>query len=261
MSSPLELFLVCIAFAFVVNWLAYVPAFLGQTEKYFDLMGGVTYVSVVLMAWLLHPDGVDARGYLLGGLIIAWAARLSVFLFLRVQRTGHDSRFEKIKRSWSQFLMTWTIQGLWVSMTAACALAAITLSPEVPLGPFAICGALIWLAGMAFEVVADAQKSRFKADPANEGRFIDEGLWRWCRHPNYFGEIVLWTGISVIALPTLSGWWYLTLISPVFVWFLLTKISGVRLQNGQARRRWGNDEAYQSYRASTPKLIPRPPRR
>ena len=117
------------------------------------------------------------------------------------------------------------------------------------------------VAGFAIEVVADEQKRRFRRQPDNAGRFIDSGLWAWSQHPNYFGEIVLWCGIAVAAFPVLQGWQYATLVSPVFIWLLLTRISGVRMLDAAAARRWQDDPGYAAYRARTPVLIPRPPRR
>jgi steroid 5-alpha reductase family enzyme len=107
--------------------------------------------------------------------------------------------------------------------------------------------------------VSDAQKNRFRADPANRGKFIQTGLWAWSRHPNYFGEIVLWIGVAIIALPVLRGWQYLTLISPVFVTLLLTRVSGVPMLERRADEKWGGQEDYEAYKARTPVLIPRPP--
>ena len=112
-----------------------------------------------------------------------------------------------------------------------------------------------------FEVVADTQKSAFKADPANAGRFITTGLWSWSRHPNYFGEITLWTGMAVLALPVLSGWNWVALISPVFVFVLLTRISGIPMLEHRARKRWGDDPAFQAYTANTSVLVPLPPKK
>jgi steroid 5-alpha reductase family enzyme len=118
-------------------------------------------------------------------------------------------------------------------------------------------GFLIWVFGFAFEVIADSQKSRFKADPANEGKFINTGLWARSRHPNYFGEIVLWIGVAVIAFPVLQGWQLVTLISPVFVTLLLTRISGLPMLERRADETWGGQEDYEAYKGRTPVLIPR----
>ncbi len=156
--------------------------------------------------------------------------------------------------------MTWSLQGLWVLLTGSAALAALTAPNQSLALPSLVLGLVVWAAGFAIEVVADRQKSQFRADPDNSQRFIDSGLWRWSRHPNYFGEILLWVGIAVIAWPTLEGWRYVTLISPVFTWLLLTRISGVRMLEARANRRWADDPDYQRYVRETPTLLMRRPR-
>jgi steroid 5-alpha reductase family enzyme len=235
-----------------------VPAYIAQSEKYYDLTGSLTYLSVVALA--LGSKG-DTRSLLLALLIATWALRLGTFLFLRIRADGGDQRFDRIKPHLLRFLLTWTLQGLWVLMTAAAALGAMTSTQTVAPGPAMLVGTLLWLAGFAIEVLADAQKRQFRRHPANRGRFIRHGLWAWSRHPNYFGEIVLWCGIAVIAAPALSGWQYATLLSPVFVYLLLTRVSGIPLLEARARRQWGEDPEYRHYVDTTPALLPRPPRR
>jgi steroid 5-alpha reductase family enzyme len=259
-AGGVPVFALCALLCFAVNWIVFVPSFLARTEHFFDLTGSLTYVSAVMLAVYL-TDSLDARSVLLAALIVIWAGRLGAFLFARVRREGKDGRFDQIKRSLPRFLMVWTLQGLWVLTTAACALAAITAAQGAPLGAIAAAGTLLWLVGFALEVIADRQKSAFRADPANAGRFIDRGVWTWSRHPNYAGEILLWTGIAVIAYPALSGWQLVTLISPVFVYLLLTRISGVPMLERRADRRWGDDPDYQAYKARTPVLWPVPGRR
>jgi steroid 5-alpha reductase family enzyme len=184
---------------------------------------------------------------------------LGTYLFNRILKSGKDTRFDELKVSFLRFLMTWTLQGLWVTFTAAAAWGAITTATRRPLGWPALVGFLIWAFGFGFELLADAQKNAFKADPANEGDFIDTGLWSWSRHPNYFGEIVLWVGVAVIALPVLTGWQLATLISPFFVTLLLTQVSGIPILEKKADKRWGGQEDYEAYKERTPVLIPRPP--
>ena len=247
------MFASCVAFAFVVNWLLFIPSFLAHTEHYFDLTGSLTYLSVVAFGLIFGPS--DPRAVLVGVLVAIWAMRLGSFLFSRVRAAGSDSRFEKMKYMFLQFLMTWTLQGLWVSFTLAAGLIALTTATPKPLDWACALGVLVWIAGFSIEVIADRQKTQFKADPANEGRFISTGLWSWSRHPNYLGEIVLWAGVAIIALPVMQGWQFIGLISPLFVFVLLTYVSGVRLLENQGKRRWGNDPAYQEYVANTPVLL------
>lgn len=252
-------FALAVGLAFAIQWLAFIPAFLMQTERFYDLTGGASYIFVVVLALLLSPPA-DARSLLLVALVVIWAARLGLFLFRRVMRAGKDDRFDEIKPSFLRFLNTWTIQGLWISLTMAAALGAITATRAVALDAFAVVGALVWIVGFSIEATADAQKNRFRADRSNKGRFIHTGLWSWSRHPNYFGEITLWTGVAIIAAPVLQGWQLVTLISPVFVYLLITRISGVPLLEKKAAETWGGQADYEAYRARTSVLVPLPPR-
>ena len=252
----IPIFALAVALAFLIQWLAFIPAFLTQSERFFDLTGSITYISVTMVAVVLKP-GVDGRSILLLAVVIIWAARLGSYLFRRISKAGKDARFDGIKPSFIRFFNTWTLQGLWVSFTLATALASITSNTRKELGLFALMGFLVWFVGFTMEVVADNQKSRFRADPANAGEFINTGLWSRSRHPNYFGEIVLWIGVALIALPTLRGWQLATLMSPVFVALLLTKISGIPILEKRADQKWGGREDYEAYKAQTPVLFPR----
>ena len=257
--GSVAVFAVCGALAYGINWIVFIPSNAAKTEHYFDLTGSATYITVIVVAVALSEE-LDARALIVAAMVLVWALRLGSFLFRRVLRSGKDGRFDEIKQSPLRFLMTWTLQGLWVLLTVACALAIITGMERQSLGWVGVVGALIWLGGFAVEVVSDRQKSAFKAKPGNEGRFITTGLWAWSRHPNYFGEIVLWTGIAVMALPVLTGWRWATLVSPLFVTLLLTKVSGIPMLERRAEERWGEEPAFQEYTSRTPVLVPRPPR-
>lgn len=256
MVFGVPLFALLVGLIFLIQWLVFIPAYVLQTEKFFDLTGSLTYISVVTLAVFLSA-GVDARAILLAALVVIWAGRLGSFLFTRVKKAGKDDRFDELKPSFIRFLNVWTVQALWVTFTMAAALVAITTTTRKPLDGFAIAGLLIWGFGFAFEVIADLQKSRFRANPDNKGKFIQTGLWSRSRHPNYFGEIVLWVGVAVIALPVLQGWQWIALISPVFVTLLLTRVSGIPLLEKKAEEKWGGQEDYESYKKRTPVLIPR----
>jgi steroid 5-alpha reductase family enzyme len=245
-----------VGLAFLIQWLVFIPSYWFQTEKFFDLTGSLTYISITIMALLVSPV-IDNRSLLLAGLVVIWAVRLGGFLFRRIQKAGKDDRFDELKPSFFRFLNVWTIQGLWVTFTVAAALVAITSSSRKELDVFAIIGLLIWAFGFAIEVIADNQKSRFSANPDNKGKFIQTGLWSRSRHPNYFGEIMLWVGIAIIALPVLQGWQWVAMISPLFVTLLLTRVSGVPLLEKKADTKWGGQEEYESYKKRTPVLIPK----
>lgn len=253
-------FMLCVAGAFALQWIAFVPSYLLSTERFFDAFGALTFLSLVF-AGLAATETVDVRALAIGAMVAVWALRLGIFLAVRVHRSGGDRRFDAIKPDFSVLLMTWTLQAVWIVVSLGPGLAAVTSTVRVAPDGFLVAGVVLWLAGFVIEVVADDQKRRFRTSPQNAGRFIDTGLWSWSQHPNYLGEILLWCGIAVAAFPALRGWQYATLVSPVFVWLLLTRISGVRMLDAAARRRWKDDPAYASYRARTPVLIPRIPRR
>jgi len=255
-GAPLMAWLAALAFA--INWLAFVPAFLRRTERFYDLVGSATFVTTTIAALLLSGHH-DARALVPAGLVLVWALRLGTFLFKRVHEDGGDGRFDDIKQSAPRFLIAWTLQALWVFLTASAAFASITSTTRPAVDAGFVVGLLLWLAGFVVEVVADRQKRAFKRDPQRP-RFIQTGLWAWSRHPNYFGEILLWTGMLVLASATLSGPAWVVVLSPLFVTLLLTKVSGIPLLEARADARFGDDVDYQRYKARTPVLIPRPPR-
>ncbi|MCU0489363.1 MAG: DUF1295 domain-containing protein [Anaerolineales bacterium] len=254
--AGLPVFALLIGLAFLIQWLVFIPAYGRQTEKFFDLTGSLTYITVSTLALFLSA-GVDGRAILVWALVVIWAARLGTFLFGRIKKAGKDDRFDEIKPSFIRFLNVWTIQGLWVTFTMAAALVTITTTSRKELDFFALVGFLVWVFGFSMEVVADNQKSRFNANPKNKDKFIQTGLWARSRHPNYFGEIVLWIGVMIIALPVLQGWQWVTLISPIFVALLLTRVSGIPLLKKKAEQKWGGQAEYEAYKKTTPVLIPR----
>ena len=242
--------------AFVIQWLAFIPARLLQTERFYDLTGSATYIAVTLGAVVTASESTGAQK-LIAIMIFIWAGRLGSFLFRRIHAAGGDQRFDQIKVSSSRFFIAWTLQGTWVVMTSCAAVAAILSPEQPPLGFVYIVGALMWVTGFVIEVIADRQKSRFREDPANVGQFICTGLWARSRHPNYFGEILLWSGITMMAVPYLSGSQWVVVVSPLFVYALLTRISGIPTLAKRGQQLWGEDPAYQAYLSNTPRLFPR----
>ncbi|MGB1959311.1 MAG: DUF1295 domain-containing protein, partial [Luminiphilus sp.] len=242
--------------AFAIQWLAFIPARLFQTERFYDLTGSVTYIAVTLAA-ISAATAPSGAQWLIAIMIFIWAGRLGSFLFRRIHAAGGDQRFDHIKVSSSRFFVAWTLQGAWVVMTSCAALTAILSDEPTAVSAIYVIGALMWATGFATEVIADRQKSCFRADPANADRFINVGLWARSRHPNYFGEILLWAGIAVMAIPYLSGTQWVVVLSPLFVYALLTRISGIPTLVRRGQELWGDDPAYQAYVASTPRLLPR----
>jgi len=240
---------------FVIQWLAFIPAFVFQTERFFDATGSATYIAVAIFPLTLL-DTPNAVQWLVAALVMVWALRLGSFLVLRINREGKDGRFDEVKPNFFRFLNVWNIQALWVTLTSAAALAVLTVRGSAGISLWTAIGLVLWLAGFLIEAVADHQKSIFRRQSENKDRFINTGLWSLSRHPNYFGEIMIWVGMAVIAFPLLQGWQHVALVSPVFVTLLLTKVSGVPLLEKRADKKWGKREDYQQYKAKTPVLIP-----
>lgn len=251
---------ICLMISFVLHWIAFIPAYLARTEKFYDIAGTVAYLSVLATASYLtmisSNNNLQLRSIIAIILVLIWALRLGIFLFVRVLKAGEDRRFREVKQNFSKFLVWWSVSALWVFLTAANALTMIINNVSFTDDFYFYFGLSLWLIGFSFEAIADEQKRRFKSDKKNKDAFISTGLWGLSRHPNYFGEILLWVGMAVIALPTLIGWQYVTLISPIFIYFLLTRVSGVNLLEDRANQKWGGTEEYESYVKKTPVLIP-----
>lgn len=244
---------------FGIQVLVFLPSFWAQTEHFYDLTGGITYLTTMSYMVYRHQQLFgewDLRSIVLTALIGIWAIRLSSFLFTRVKRVGKDGRFDSLKTSFTRFLLTWMLQGLWVFMCTYPALIALA-SPGSTETTFLLIGFALWALGWVYEVIADRQKTAFNKDPKNAGKFINVGVWKQSRHPNYVGEWVLWTGITFIALPVYEGWQWLAFITPVFVYWLLNKVSGVNLLEIRADDKWGDDPAYQKYKNETPVFFPK----
>ena len=243
---------------FVIQWIAYVPAFIFKTEKFYDLTGSITYISAIAFALYSTNDSqsLDLGSLIIGAAIIIWAVRLGSFLFIRVHKDKKDGRFDSIKTSFSQFFMTWTLQGMWVFICSSAALIAIANPSGVDINSIFVFGLVLFILGFVVEVIADNQKSAFRSIPENKDAFINEGLWARSRHPNYFGEITLWTGITVMGISTFEGMNYLALFSPIFTYLLLNYVSGVRMVEYRGNKKWGHLDDYNAYIKNTPKLIP-----
>ena len=243
--------------AFLIQWVAYIPAYIFQTEKFYDLTGSLSYLTVIWFVFFSSNNlsGLNIQNLIVVTLISIWAIRLGTFLFGRIHKDGEDKRFRTIKTSASQFFMTWTLQGMWVSICTMCAITAISSSQGIIANALFYLGLVFFIVGFAIEVVSDQQKSAFRAVPENKEKFITSGLWSKSQHPNYFGEILLWSAIALLSISSLNGTQYLTLISPVFTYVLLVYISGVRMLDDMGNKKWGHLEEYKEYKRNTPTLF------
>ena len=255
-----EIVLNAVILAFLIQWVAFIPAYLFQTEKFYDLTGSLTYLTVIWFVYLSSNQvgEVNFQNLIVTVLISIWAIRLGSFLFSRIHKDGEDKRFRSIKTSPSQFFMTWTLQGMWVSICSMCAITGISSSEGLVLNPLFYSGFILFVIGFSIEVIADHQKTVFRAIKENKDKFISTGLWSKSQHPNYFGEILLWSSIAIMSFSSLSGTQYLTMISPIFTYVLLVYISGVRMLDDMGNQKWGHLEEYKQYKKNTPVLFLKP---
>lgn len=239
---------------FSIQWISFIPAYIFQTEKFFDLTGSITYLTTVLAALYITDSGKIAD-YVIVSCVVIWAIRLGSFLFMRIHKAGEDRRFREIKTNFTRFFMTWTLQGMWVSMCLLCVLTALSSYSGIIMNNVFYIGLLIFVIGFIIEVIADHQKTVFRKDINNKDNFISTGLWSYSRHPNYFGEILLWFGVAIMSFSSLQDLQYLTLISPIFVYVLLVYISGIRILENQGDKKWGHLDSYKEYLKNTPRLF------
>lgn len=237
-----------------VQWVAWGVSAALKTERFYDLTGSATFIALSYLSqqW---SKGFN-RQMIQSNMVMAWAFRLGSYLFTRIIKDGKDKRFDNVRDNPLRFFSFWTIQGVWVFVTLLPTLMLNNEKSDRPLGKQDYIGWAMWATGMFFEVLADYQKSTFRNDPNNQGKFITSGLWSLSRHPNYFGEILLWFGLYFSASTVFRGWQYLAVLSPVFVQLLITKLSGIPMLEAAGMKKWGHLPEYQNYLRNTPTLIP-----
>ena len=254
-TNNIPITLVCFLITFLIHYIVFIPSFIFKTERFFDITGSITFLSVIFYIFYnRNLEDFNYSGIILLVLIGLWTLRLGLFLFYRVIKDGKDKRFDELKTNFLKFMTVWTMSGTWVFITASPAIAALSSNKINDNLIFITIGSLLWVLGFIIEVISDRQKRKFKKK--NNDGYITSGLWAYSRHPNYVGEIMLWTGITIISFPSLEGFQLITLISPVFVYLLLTKVSGLNILEENADKKWGKEKAYRDYKNNTPLLFP-----
>ena len=254
-AAPKSPLLTAAALDFGIQWALWAVASIFQTEKFYDLAGSSTFIFLTLQT-LRWQRKVNLRQIVQSGCVTVWGLRLGLFLFHRILQDGKDSRFDKVRGNPRMFWIYWTLQGVWIFLTLLPTLILNTSTKDEELTWKDYLGWLFWLIGFTLEAVADRQKSQFRANPANKGKWISSGFWSLCRHPNYLGEILMWSSLFLPASSVMSGHQYWSVISPMFLAYLLTRVSGIPILERQGLKRWGHLAAYQEYRRNTAVLIP-----
>ena len=243
-------------YVLIIHWLAFIPALIFKTEKFYDLTGSICYAFAAIYVYLQSYGIFLSLSLFISLAILIWTLRLGSFLLKRVMDAGEDKRFRTIKTNPTQFFMTFNLSALWVVICSLCALTAVS-NGVLEVKPIFYMGLLVFIIGFLIEVIADNQKTAFRAVPENANSFITTGLWSVSRHPNYFGEVTLWLGIAMMSLPYLEGVQYWTLISPIFSFVLIYFVSGVRMLEARANVKWGENKEYLDYVKKTPIFFPK----
>lgn len=235
----------------------FIPAYFFATDKLTDISYAVSFVLVALYGLIV--GGAALPSIVLSTMIFLWALRLGTYLLIRIHKMGRDKRFDGMRESFSRFFKFWFFQGLTVWVVLVPTLLFMFSEVPASLDGAMLIGIIIWLVGLLVEVVADYQKFAFIQNPQNKGKWIASGLWKYSRHPNYFGEILVWVGVYIFTLSILSGVSaFLALVGPLYIASILLFFSGVPLLEKGADKHWGNDPQYQAYKKRTSLIIPLP---
>lgn len=243
-------------FIFCLMTLLWVISLLIKDTSIVDIFWGFGFVISVWIAFLLTQDMVNLRHLLIAILTTVWGMRLSLHIFFRNKGKGEDFRYQNWRKQygknwwWVSFLQTFLLQGLLMWIIAAPLTAAQFYNQRASLIVLDVVGAFLWLIGFVFESLGDLQLIKFKGNPANKGKVLDSGVWRYTRHPNYFGDAAQWWGFYLIALAA-GGWW--TVFSPILMTYLLVKVSGVALLE---KSMIANKPGYREYAQRTSAFIP-----
>ncbi len=244
--------------AFALNGAFFAVAAVRRTDVVTDLSYTLTFAS---LAVVLPFTGGRATVQLVASLLVVlWAARLGTYLFRRILRMKVDHRFDEMRDKPLRFVRFWLLQAVAVAVIMLPVSYLLDRNEDPGFGAWAIAGAVVWLTGLLTEAAADAQKWAFKSNDANRARFITTGLWRYSRHPNYFGEILVWWGLFLYAVPFLDGAAFAVVAGPVFITLLLLFVSGIPPLERSADEKHGDDPAYGDYKRRTSILVPLPPR-
>jgi steroid 5-alpha reductase family enzyme len=250
--------LLSFAISLAVNAAFFAFAAVRKTDVVTDLSYSLSFALLaIVLPFLGARESVQLVASLL---VLVWAVRLGGYLLRRILRIKVDHRFDEMRDDPVRFARFWLLQAISVAVIMLPVSYLLGRDAAPGFGIWALAGAFVWLVGLVIEAVADAQKSAFKAKSENRERFIANGMWRYSRHPNYFGEILVWWGLFVYAVPFLHGAAFAVIVGPVFITLLLLFVSGIPLLERSADAKYGDDPAYRDYKRRTSILVPLPPR-
>jgi len=239
----------------ILNSTFFLHSYIYKTDIFFDLVGSLSFLSIGVISLLLIPN-IDANQILVFFLLLFWSLRLGPFLFIRRLGANNDERLEEFFKSPISLYFLWSMNSLWVFFTSLSMIIIFSSPNENEFGLIQWLGLIVWVTGYVIEVISDSQKTKF--NKFNKGKFINIGLWKYIRHPNYLGEIIIWVGIFIISLNYIHSLTsFLSILSPIFVFLLLRFITGVPQLEARGKEKWGHLDEYNSYKEKTGLLFPK----
>jgi steroid 5-alpha reductase family enzyme len=237
----------------IINAIGLIWGYTQQSDKATDLFYSLSFAALTGVLWFRGADSLIH--HLLLAMILLWGFRLGSYLFKRIHAIGKDDRFDEMRKQFIRFAGFWTIQALSV-LILSIPIIIIYQKSNIEFRAIHVLGIAVWALGLLLETVADQQKFAFRQNPANDGQFIQSGLWKQVQHPNYLGEILCWLGVFICVIPSLENWEWLAIISPIWIVFLLVFVSGIPLLQKASQKKYGHLKSYQTYKKNTALLIP-----
>ncbi len=253
----MSVFIVSLIASLVINTFFFAIAATSQTDQFTDLSYSLSFILIALL-YLFTQTTIAPVQLLMGVMIIAWGIRLGSYLFYRVLKLKKDHRFDGIREDLKKFAKFWFLQALSVAVIIWPAI--IVLSSRTPPANYwlVVLGFIIWATGLFIETLADWQKSAYKLLNSPPTPWASTGLYKSARFPNYFGEILVWLGVFIFAIPYLSGWNWLSIVSPIYISTLLLFVTGIPPLEKHHQEKYGSNPDYQKYLKSTHLLVPLP---
>ena len=253
MNYLLQIFLIIL----VLQVIFFAYAVWNKTDKVTDLSYGLTFIIASLYAYLININNSSIFRFILLLLVTLWGLRLSIYLFIRILKTGKDKRFDGIREDFKKFASFWLLQAISIFIILLPTLYILSSDLDTSLNYISYIGLAISLLGIFIEAVADYQKFVFKNKGENKERWISTGLWKYSRHPNYLGEIMMWVGVFIYTVVYINDLAILTIVSPIFITYLLIGLSGIPTLEKQYDKKYSNNKEYLKYKSNTGKLFPK----
>jgi steroid 5-alpha reductase family enzyme len=254
-NGTMNIYVLALFISLGINFLFFLLANALKTDKFTDFTYGLTFTALAFL-FLFKNQTFYRYQLLLMVMVVLWSIRLITYLLIRILKIKKDSRFNKIRENPLKFLQFWVFQGLTVWIVMLPSIFLLNIKEPKPLNTIMVSGIIIWAFGLLIETISDWQKFGFKNNPKNKNLWIQSGLWKYSRHPNYFGEMLVWWGIFIFALPFLQGLSWLTIFSPIFITYILIFVSGIPLLEKRYDKKYADNKKYQEYKKKTSTLIP-----